>query len=118
MKKRRFDYKRGLRHELDLGVNSVLKMGGGNMNQKSKISEKQEKDQVNPNDQILFAFGDCLMGRGDGKNIQSYSSSYRYLVQKLRSLGHKVVFYPEQYTSQRFPMTGTQMKASGSNQVL
>lgn len=115
MKKRRFDYKRGLRHELDFGVNAVLKMGGGNMNRKSKLSQDVESDKQN--DQILFAFGDCLMGRGDGKKIQSYSSSYRYLVQKLRSLGHKVVFYPEQYTSQRFPMTGTQMQASGSNQV-
>lgn len=88
------------------------------MNRKSKISEEQEEGQIQSNDQILFAFGDCLMGRGDGKKIQSYSSSYRYLVQKLRSLGHKVVFYPEQYTSQRFSMTGTQIKASGSNQVL
>ncbi len=31
MKKRRFDLKRGLHRELDLGVNAVLKMGGGNM---------------------------------------------------------------------------------------
>jgi hypothetical protein len=46
--------------------------------------------------------------------LKIYSSVYRYLVTKLRSLGHKVV---ERFTSQRFPMTGTQMQFSGSNQV-
>ena len=38
----------------------------------------------------------------------------KHLVTTLRSLGHRVVFYPERFTSQRFPMTGTQI---GSNQV-
>jgi hypothetical protein len=98
MKKRRFDLERGLRHELDLGVNATIKTGGGLMGRKSDGT-------------ILFAFGDCVM------SIGKYSSSYRYLVTKLRSLGHKVVFYPEKWTSQRFPMTGEQMQASGSNQV-
>jgi hypothetical protein len=50
--------------------------------------------------------------------LKIFSSAYRYLVIKLRSLGHKVVFYPEQFTSQlRFPMTGTQMQLSDSNKV-
>jgi hypothetical protein len=49
--------------------------------------------------------------------LKTYSSAYRYLVTKLRRLGHKVVFYPERFTSKRFPMTGTQMQFSGSNQV-
>jgi hypothetical protein len=65
-----------------------------------------------PNDQILFAFGDCIM-KGQTK---IYSSAYRYLVTKLRSLGHRVVFYPGRFISQRFPMTGTQMQFSGANQ--
>ncbi len=71
--------------------------------------------KLTPNDQILFAFGDCIM-KGQTK-LRIYSSAYRYLVTKLRSLGHKVVFYPERITSKRFPMTGTQMQFSGSNQV-
>ena len=104
MKKRRFDLMRALRHELDLGVNATLKTGGGSMATKSDGS-------------ILFAFGDCLMSDSGRKKIKSYSSSYRYLVTKLRSLGHKVVFYPEHWTSQRFPMTGQKMKGSGSNEV-
>ena len=156
MKKRRFDLRRGLRRELDLGVNAVLKMGGGNMHHTVKKpfeneeygeggitdAEMLQADQENqenapektpanppfikpkvlmdatkltPNDRILFAFGDCIM-KGQTK-LKTYSSAYRYLVTKLRSLGHKVVFYPEQFTSKRFPMTGTQMQFSGSNQV-
>jgi hypothetical protein len=111
MKKRRFDQKRALRHELDLGVNAALVMGDGSMNQ---VASEFKDD---PRNQILYAFGDCVMGRGDKKKIQTYSSSYRYLVKKLRSLGHKVVFYSEPFTSQRFPITGTQMEASGWNQV-
>ncbi len=46
--------------------------------------------KLTPNDQILFAFGDCIM-KGQTK-LKTYSSAYRYLVTKLRSLGHKVVF--------------------------
>ena len=105
MKKRRFDLQRALRRELDLGVSSAIKMGGGTMTEKSTSGS------------ILFGFGECLMSDSGNKLIKTYSSSYRYLVQKLRSLGHKVVFYPEKWTSQRFPMTGEQMVASGSNQV-
>ena len=78
-------------------------MGNGSMDKKSDGT-------------ILFAFGDCVMGKGKSK-LKQYSSSYTYLVKKLRSLGYKVVFYPEQYTSQRFPNTGQVMEASGSNQV-
>lgn len=115
MKKRRFDLKRALRHESDLTVDAVIKMGRGNMNRKAK---KLNEGDLGPNDRILFAFGDCVMGRGHNKKLlQTYSSSYRYLVNKVRTLGHKVVFYPEQFTSQRFPITGTQMEDSGSNQV-
>jgi len=109
MKKRRLDRDRALRHELDLGVNATLNMGGGTM---SRVASHKM------NGRILFAFGDCVMGRGHIRQLQqTYSSSYRYLVKKLRSLGHKVVFYPERYTSQRFPITGTQMEDSGSDQV-
>jgi hypothetical protein len=66
--------------------------------------------QINPtpNDQILFAFGDCIM-KGQTR-LKTYSSAYHYLVTKLRSLGHGVVFYPERFTSQRFRMTGTQIQ--------
>ena len=84
----------------------------------ARYVEKQvyvSADKLTPNDQILFAFGDCIM-KGATK-LKTYSSAYRYLVTKLRSLGHKVVFYPERFTSQRFPITGTQMEFSGSNQV-
>ena len=128
MKKRRFDLRRGLRRELDLGVNAVLKMGGGNMHHTVKkpfaneeygeggitdaemLQENQEnapdnapanppfiKDmtkvlvhatKLTPNDRIIFAFGDCIM-KGQTK-LKTYSSAYRYLVTKLRSLGHKV----------------------------
>jgi hypothetical protein len=64
--------------------------------------------KLTPNDRILFSFGDCIM-KGQTK-LKTYSSAYRYLDTKLRSLGHRVVFYPERFTSQRFPMTGTQMQ--------
>jgi hypothetical protein len=82
---------------------------------KDMIKVLVDATKLTPNDQILFAFGDCIM-KGQTK-LKTYSSAYRYLVTKLRSLGHKVVFYPERFTSQRFPMTGTQMKFSGANQV-
>jgi hypothetical protein len=62
--------------------------------------------KLTPNDRILFAFGDGIM-----KGQTKLKRPSLLPIIKLRSLGHKVVFYPEQFTSQlRFPMTGTQMQ--------
>ncbi len=48
MKKRRFDLRRGLRRELDLGVNAVLKIGEGGIS--ITDAEMLQADQENAPD--------------------------------------------------------------------
>jgi len=97
MKKRRFDLKRALKKELDLALNAVLSMAGKHVGKRSDGT-------------VLFCIGDCVMGKPG--EVGYYSAFSKHLIERLRSLGYKVLFLSEYLTSQKFPGTGTQTQGN------
>jgi hypothetical protein len=102
MKKRRFDLKRALKSQLDMGVQALLRMAGKRMDEVSDGS-------------VVFSCGDCFVDSGD--IVGYYSAFVRYFIKKVRQLGYKVIFEDEFHTSQKFPMLGYQVKGTGRNRI-
>jgi hypothetical protein len=97
MKRKLWDFKKAQRAEFDRGVDAILRMV--DVENRSRGDDRK----------VVFA-----LGNADFQSKKSVHVSFEnYFIAKVRSLGYKVVFVDEYYTSQKAPCCGNQTEFFG-----
>ena len=103
VKKRRFELKAAQISCWDRHVSKVLRLAGAGIDRPAKFYENKNGFR------IFFGFGQV-----DFADNTSTATFNAYMIKKLLSLGHKILFLDEYYTSQKCPCCHGQTTFTGS----